>query len=211
MDLGFIKLIIEDKMITIPEGQLCQIFDPMMYLPVKAVLEDQSKTSTSCVAPAYVYIEGSRGKRFLCDYHYYYEKNMTRSSTPHLWDAIEEKIIDQRDLIKEVFAKNVTTLETLGKKCWFSSEGSIGPKEHMSEGLRFCNNDAFVKVKPKIQGEHRIAYQDDCRYYCNFHFRKDYYRYYSNGVIYEDLFDIVDERYRMTISVIQEAESCRLI
>lgn len=207
-------------MITIPEGQLCQIFDPMMYLPNKtaSILDDTSKASTSCVAPAYVYIEGSRGKRFLCDYHYYYEKNMTRSSTPHLWNAIEEKVIDQRNLIKEVFAKNVTTSETLGKKCWLSSEGSIAPKKHMDQGLRFCGNDAFVKVKSKSLFNDNIIinngmseYEDGWKYYCNFHFRKDYYRYYSNGVIYENLFDIVDERYRMTISVIEEAESCKLV
>ena len=77
-------------MISIPQGQLCQAFDPMMYLPEKTlhIIDDPSKANTSCVAPAFVYLEGSRGKRFLCDYHYFYEKNMTESSTPNLWKDI---------------------------------------------------------------------------------------------------------------------------
>jgi len=58
-------------MITeIPEGQVCQAFDPLMMMPEKLLRPElKNRMSTSCVAPAYVYIEGSRGQRFLCDFH----------------------------------------------------------------------------------------------------------------------------------------------
>ncbi len=192
-------------MITgIPEGQICQAFDPMMYLPEKTIgiLEDSSKASTSCVAPAYVYLEGSRGKRFLCDFHYYYEKNMTITSTPHLWPKIEKIKIDQRELVKQTFSKDTKTQETLGFKCILSTSGNHGPEKIFSLGLS-CSADALVKV----------IYKSNLgvSYYCNFHFRKNYYRYYSNNVIYEDKFDIIDERYRMKMSIIEEAESLSIV
>ena len=71
----------------IPEGQLCQAYDPIMINPEKTVniIEDPMTANTSCVAPAHIYMEGSRGKRFLCDYHYASEAILTQQRTPHLW------------------------------------------------------------------------------------------------------------------------------
>lgn len=188
----------------IPNNQLCQAFDPMMYLPekTKSIIENSSGASTSCIAPAYVYIEGSRGKRFLCDFHYYYEKNMTKSSTPHLWPEIEKFKIDQRELVKQTFSKNTKTQETVGFKCSLSTSGNHGPSGSYHLGLS-CSADALVKVihKPDL----------NATFYCNFHFRKNYYRYYSNNVRYEDKFDIIDERYRMTMSIAEESESLNLV
>jgi coproporphyrinogen III oxidase-like Fe-S oxidoreductase len=48
-------------------------------------------------------------------------------------------------------------------------------------------------------------------YYCNFHFRKTYYRYSSNGSNYEDFYDILDERYRMNGSIIEESLNLKSI
>lgn len=205
-------------MISIPKDQLCQSFDPMMYLPEKTlhIIEDSSKASTSCVAPAFVYLEGSRGKRFLCDFHYYYEKNMTKSSRPDLWDDIEKIIIDQRELVKETFSKNIKTTETLGIKCSMAVSGKHGPSAVYELGLS-CNADALVKVIPKFNSFKKydtsiLFYNTDkSTYFCNFHFRKNYYRYHSNNIIYEDLFNIIDERYRMTMSIAEESEKLSVV
>jgi len=70
-------------MITkIPEGQICQAFDPRMIMTDNVLKSHNAKfqPNTSCVAPAYVYVEGKHGKRFLCDTHYYYELYMNRQS-----------------------------------------------------------------------------------------------------------------------------------
>jgi hypothetical protein len=48
-------------------------------------------------------------------------------------------------------------------------------------------------------------------FYCNFHFRKTYYRYYSNGIIFEDRFKIIDERYRMAISIAEESDQLKMV
>jgi hypothetical protein len=192
-------------MITkIPENQICQAFDPMMYLPEKTknIIEDSLKASTSCVAPAYVYIEGSRGKRFLCDFHYYYEKNMTKSSTPHLWPEIEKFKIDERELIKKTFSRDTQTNEIVDVKCSISTSGNHGPSESYHLGLS-CSSDALVKVINKLDL--------GVTYFCNFHFRKNYYRSYSNNIIYEDKFYIIDERYRMKMSIAEESESLNLV
>jgi hypothetical protein len=76
-----------------------------MIIPEKTnyIINDPMKANTSCVAPASVYIEGVRGKRFLCDYHYHYEKNITLVRTPEQWDEIAKIVIDERDLIRETF------------------------------------------------------------------------------------------------------------
>lgn len=51
---------------TIPDGQVCQAFDPMMILPEKTnyIIDNPMKANTSCVAPASVYLDGSREKDF---------------------------------------------------------------------------------------------------------------------------------------------------
>lgn len=183
-------------MITeIPNGQVCQAFDPMMFLPEKTfnIISTDQFPNTSCVAPAFVYIEGAHGKKFLCDFHYYYELNMTRDSCRHIgpnaWKKIQQYIVDEREKVKETFANNVTTKLTFGKKC------------QLGAGTKYsCNSEALVCINKKGSN-----IETDGFFYCNFHFRKNYYRYYSNGVRYEDLYEILDERYRMTSTIAEEA------
>lgn len=190
--------IIDNTITNIPKDQLCQAFDPMMFLPEKtsSIIDDTRLANKSCFAPAYVYIEGSHGKRFLCDYHYHYEKNMTMGSKPLSWPNIAKIVIDERERIKETFMKNVTTTETINAKCSIVSTHNLEEK---------CAADAFVKVKMKNSNENNFIF------YCNFHFRKNYYRYYSNNVVYENIYDIVDERYRMIDSIVEESEKINLV
>jgi hypothetical protein len=186
---------------SIPEGQVCQAFDPMMYLPEKTlhIIDVTQNANTSCVAPAFVYIEGSHGKKFLCDFHYYYEVNMTRDSgykvRADAWEDVQQYKIDEREKVKETFAKNVTTRITLGEKC------SLGAGTACE-----CDAEALVRVSKK--DSHAETHG---AFYCNFHFRKNYYRFYSNGIVYEDIYDILDERYRMEITIAEESLKLKAI
>lgn len=173
-------------MTIISSKQKCQAFDPIMIIPekTKGIIDDPMMASTSCVAPAYVLLEGARGKRYLCDYHYQYEKDMTMARTPELWIEIEKNILDEREKIKKTFAKNIKTIKTLNKFCW-------------------CKKQAYVKIT------HKVLHGDD--FLCNFHFRKIYYRNYSNNVIFENFWDITDERSRMSLSIVEEANLTKII
>ena len=163
-------------MITeIPEGQICQAFDPLMMMPEKLLRPDlKNRMSTSCVAPAYVYLEGSRGKRFLCDFHYIFERNMTRDATPHLWPDIEQYMIEKLETIKETFP--------------------IGPTERTFNGLCWCGEEGFVSM---IDGPLH-------EFYCNFHWRKSSYRALSNGFVFGDGAIIVDERILAKQTIMEE-------
>jgi len=138
---------------------------------------------------------------------------MTRNSSYKVssdsWENVHQYKIDKREKIKETFAKKVTTTETLGHKC------SIFSTHHPE--LR-CLGEAFIYVTPKIVLDGKINFTDvgDLAkepgiLYCNFHFRKNYYRYYSNGVAYEDSHNILDERYRMKVTIAEESENLTLI
>lgn len=170
----------------IKNNQLCQAFDPIMILPEKAKnITDPMKMSTSCIAPAYVYIEGSRGKRFLCDYHYIFEKDITMTRTPELWPEICRIIVEDIDLIKETFSP-------------------LGNNQKISEDKNcWCNKKAYVMVTHKKY--------NGIQYFCNFHYRKTYYRYLTNGIKFENEYEITDERKRMVMSVSQEYASLTLI
>lgn len=197
-------------MITkIPEGQLCQSFDPKMHLPQDILDKHNTKEqpSVSCVSPAYVYIEGIHGKKFLCDIHYYYEGFMTypgKEISSQSWKDIQHYIVDERERVRDTFAKDVTTTETLGHKCSVLNSSNNNFK---------CVADAFVKVNPiKIApGKVNFTVIEDWNdfsksiFYCNFHFRKFYYRNYNTGIIYEDFHKIVDERSRMTQTIAEQA------
>jgi hypothetical protein len=187
---------------NIPRNQICQAFDAMMIMPEKTahITKFLKRPSTSCVAPAYVYIEGTHGNKFLCDYHYHYEKfngNYLDYDQNGLIDKRETVLVDERERVKETFAKNVTTTETLGKYCFVTSNN--GRTTNTADG---CVAEAFVKVTDK---------NGDTMFFCNFHFRKIYYRYYSNGSKYEDFYDILDERYRMTSTIIEESLNLKSI
>lgn len=203
-------------MITkIPEGQICQAFDPRMIMPDE-VLEAHSakhQPNSSCIAPAYVYLEGKHGKRFLCDTHYYYELFINRqsySAPNHSVLEIGQYIVNETERVKETFAKNVTSTETLGKKC------SLINSFNKMHG---CSADAFVKVNPikLVSGKINFTVFQDVKdiskdiFYCNFHFRREYNRYYNNGVIYEDYHKVLDERSRMTMTLAEEASKLRYV
>jgi hypothetical protein len=195
---------------VIPEEQVCQVFDAKMIL-TESILRAQNvieAPTPSCIAPAYVYIEGTHGKKFLCDYHYHYEVHITYSQYVKVGENIEEFIIDEREKVKETFAKNVTSTQTVGNKC--SLINSSNPNYS-------CVNEAFVKVNPikRVVGKVNFTAIKDLEnitadiFYCNFHFRREYFRYLSNGVVYEDYHKILDERYRMTMSIAEETENIK--
>lgn len=169
-------------MSLIPDGQLCEAFDPMMILPSKTegIIDNPMNANTSCSAPAYVYLEGSHGKRFLCDFHYEYEKSITLDRTPQLWPKISKILIDQRRDIEKTFSKPKENNRTVFGKCWCGYDGYVR--------LDGTKNNSSIKE------------------YCNFHYRKLLYRYLSNNLILQDLYDIIDDRCFMTESVIEEAE-----
>jgi len=195
---------------SIPEGQICQAFDPRMIMTDEILRRHHAtiQPNTSCIAPAYVYVEGKHGKRFLCDTHYYYELYMngqTYSAPNHSVKEIYQFIIDETERVKETFAKNVTSTETLGHKCCLTNyyNGGIG-----------CTADALIKlnvIKMPFGKVNFISNLDPDNiskdmFYCNFHFRRTYYRYVNNGVVFEKYFKVLDERYRMTMTLAEEAE-----
>jgi hypothetical protein len=166
------------------DDQLCQAFDPIMILPEKAVgITDPMKMSTSCVAPAFVYLEGNRGKRFLCDYHFYFEKDATIQRTPEKWKDIESVLIDNIEKVKDTFSKNKT--------------------DYVKNQICWCKNKAYVQV---VHKDYR-----GIQFFCNFHYRKAYYRYLTNGQNFEEQYDIFDERYKMTQTIHQEMEDLTVI
>jgi hypothetical protein len=174
----------------IPEDQICEAFDPMMILPEKSnwILDDHMKVSTSCLAPAYVYIEGIRGKRFLCDYHYYYEKSIVLVRTPEQWALIEEYLIDKIEDVKLTFPKADTNIVKDFIKCW-------------------CGSRAYVKSISKSKNPKNRG----INYMCNFHYRKMFFRCKSNGVDYFELYDVVDERYKIQMSIKEEYDNLPIV
>jgi hypothetical protein len=198
-------------MITkIPEGQICQAFDPRMIMPDDVLKTHNAKIqpNTSCVIPAYVYVEGKHGKKFLCDTHYYYEIFMNKqcyAAPNHSVLEIGQYLIDETERVKETFAKNITSTETLGHKCCLTNYYNKGGKD--------CNADALLKINVmeipfgKVNFISTLNPNDISKdlFYCNFHFRRTYARYINNGVVFEDYFKVLDERYRMTMTIGEEA------
>lgn len=204
-------------MITkIPEGQICQSFDPRMNKTEETLKQHKTKEqpNTSCIAPAYVYVEGKHGKKFLCDTHYFYEiylNRVTYAAPNHSWKEIQQYIVDERERVKETFAKNITTTETVGHKCSLINMYNVG-----NIG---CTADALVKVTPTGRPVGKINFNSvfnpenpkEPVFYCNFHYRRTYYRFVSNGIIFEDFHEIVDERGRMTMTINEEANKLTYI
>jgi hypothetical protein len=199
-------------MITkIPENQICQAFDPRMHKSNEELKAHgiKEQPNTSCLAPAYVYVEGKHGKRFLCDFHYYYELRINKEGyqgSNATWREIFQYIVDETERVKETFAKNVTTTETLGHKCCLVN--------YFNKGGSGCTADALVKVTPTGSPIGKINFNPTYNrdnpfqsfFYCNFHYRRTYYRFFNNGVVFEDYHKIVDERYRMKMTLNEEAE-----
>ena len=195
---------------SIPEGQICQAFDPRMILTQEALRMHNTteQPNTSCLARAYVYVEGKHGKRFLCDSHYYYELHMNKQcyAAPNTsWRDIQQFIINETEKVKETFPKNVTTTETLGHKCSLDN--------YFNKGAIGCTADALVKVNAfdipvgKVNFTTKIdkdSLSQDL-FYCNFHFRRTVTRYLNNGLVFEDYHHVIDERHRMTMTLDEEA------
>lgn len=170
----------------IPQNQLCQAFDPMMILPEKTkdIIDNPMTANTSCAAPAYVYLEGSRGKRFLCDFHYEYEKSITLDRTPTLWENIIQILIDNRDAIKETFDFHDRDRSVFGN-CW-------------------CDQEAFVKLIPHDTNK-------QASFFCNFHYRKLKYRHLSNNLPLEYIYDIIDDRRFMKDTITEEVKKLTIL
>lgn len=213
MALDFIQQKIgKSNMITrIPEGQICQAFDPRMFQDNETLIRHNvsEQPNLSCLVPAYVYVDGVHGKKFLCDLHYAYEIRMTKESYSESrisWEEIQKFIIDERERVKETFAKNITTTETLGHKCSLINCYNINEKGCQADALVKLN---VIEIPTKtlnwIQTYNPNNPNQDY-FYCNFHFRRTYMRYLNNGVILENYFKVVDERCRMEMTIAEEAE-----
>jgi len=195
---------------SIPEGQICQAFDPRMIMSNEVLKNHNTNNqpNTSCLMPAYVYVEGKHGKRFLCDTHYYYEvyMNSESSATNQSVEEIAQYIVDETEKVKETFAKNVTSTETIGHKCSLVN--------YYNKGGNDCTADALVKINviklPTgiVNFISTLDPKDISKdiFYCNFHFRRTYARYINNSVVFEDYFKVLDERYRMNMTLNEEAE-----
>lgn len=201
----------ENSMIKkIPEGQTCQAFDPRMLMTNDVLRNYNANTqpNTSCIVPAYVYVEGKHGKRFLCDTHYYYELYINRqcySAPNHSVMEISQYLVDETEKVKETFEKNIKSTETLGQNCCLTN--------YFNQGGSGCTADALVKInviRLPVGIVNFIFTLDPNNiskdlFYCNFHFRRTYARYINNGVVFEDHFKVLDERYRMTMTLAEEA------
>lgn len=188
MEVAFIQLItgsqgnMEQKISTIPKGQLCQAFDPILILPEKTVnICDPMHANTSCICQAYVYVEGIHGKRFLCDYHYYYEYNINEMRTPQLLPQIFEYVVDEREKVKETFSKESVEVKELGP-CW-------------------CGAEAYVEIESS----------EEIQYFCNFHFRKLYYRYLLHGQIIYDGRKVHDQRFLIKHSIEEDSRRVKTV
>lgn len=166
----------------IPEGQLCQAFDPVLIIPGKIDnIAQRGSEVTSCYAPAFVYIEGSHGKRFLCDFHYFYEKDIITVRNLEHWKDVEQYCFDNLESIINTFGDpfNVSDddLELIkNNKCWCGADSQV-------LGIHRKNSNIMV-------------------YFCNFHYRKIFYRYKNHGKDYLDTVIVKDARkllYNMSI------------
>lgn len=172
---------------SIPPEQLCEAFDPMMILPEKMQTIDQSKIgkeNLGCLAPANVYMSGIRGKRFLCDFHYYSEYFATMCRTPEQWPEIAKEYVDNLEQIKDTFLD--LPYQNISDACWCGKEGSV-----ITADKRDVNATSV---------------------FCGFHFRKFYYRHISNGLDFDSKFDIlVDNRKYLTQSIKEEYEQLTIL
>jgi hypothetical protein len=110
---------------------------------------------------------------------------MTLIRTPELWGEIAKIVIDDRELIRNTFPQisGDEMSDTFGK-CW-------------------CGYSSLVKATRHDNGH--------SSFFCNFHYRKLFFRYLSNGRQMEDDYSIIDERIKLKISVAEEAEQLTLI
>lgn len=99
----------------------CQAFDSLMLCEKKSrelFLEDGHVLSTSCSAPAYSYISGSHGSKFLCDFHYAFEAmgNVLATKDTNLFDF---------ELIKNTFGQLPDKEMPQGIACWCGADAYL--------------------------------------------------------------------------------------
>lgn len=114
--------------------QACQAFDPMMLLEEKISGMGLTELSTSCKAPAYVYLEGMHGKKFLCDFHYKFEI----SASPYDHVRIKEVFVDGLDLITETFADPPEGQSVPPEiDCWCGAKAYVFDQDF--DRIKLCN------------------------------------------------------------------------
>jgi hypothetical protein len=163
------------------KDQICQAFDPMMILPEKNLKKTEYGfvMSTSCIAPAYVFLDGIHGKKFLCDFHYFYEQDIVSRKSKKEWSLVAKTCIENLDSIKDTFNKNIEE-RIITEKCW-------------------CEKDAFVELDPNSK------FINGKTFFCNFHFRKYYYRCLTNKIPLTEEIILRDERIFMKETIKEEA------
>ena len=127
------------------------------------------------------------------------------SAPNHSVLEIGQYVVDETERVKETFAKNITDTVTLGHKCWLTN--------YYNKSASDCTDDALVKInviKLPTGVINFISTLDpdnisEDLFYCNFHFRRTSARYKNNGVVFEDYVKVLDERYRMTMTLDEEA------
>lgn len=132
----------------IPSGQVCQGFDSVMTLESKSTELNLRHANPYCVAPAYYYIFGKNGEKFLCDFHFHLEYRSSLGSPAHEFRS---------EYISYVFSNAEAILDTFGDP----------PTTPRPDVNCYCGKQAMVFFGAKS--------------YCNFHFRKHYYRMMSNN------------------------------
>jgi len=158
----------------------CQAFDAMMLVENKAeqLIEGAKRLSTSCVAPSYAYIDGSHGKKFLCDFHYifeyYTERDYSVSGSHHVF----ENVVKDFEKIKETFGPLPDAPKPQAIYCW-------------------CGQEPFVFLHSKEVGNLMDSF-------CNFHYRKFLYRSLSNGIDIHEQYDIMDYRLLLKKTIEEE-------
>jgi hypothetical protein len=142
----------------IPKGQLCQEFDAILSsehykADLKNFLPQGVHPSVHCLAPAYYYVFGINGEKFLCDFHYHLEfKSMMGTIS---WPRINE-------YFAHVYSNAEAILDT-----FLDPPDSPKPTANC-----WCGKMALVFVEdPNIAG------------LCNFHYRKMFYRWLNNDML----------------------------
>ena len=140
----------------IPHGQRCQGFDAILNTDhykekLKGLVDPNMHPETHCVAPAYYYVFGINGERFLCDFHYHLEYR-SMLGTPS-WAKLNE-------YFAHVYSNAEAILDTFMDP----------PEAPKPTADCWCGRVALVFVQditiPPV---------------CNFHYRKSFYRWANNN------------------------------
>tara|TARA_B110000503_G_scaffold24933_1_gene39297 strand:- start:17866 stop:18414 length:549 start_codon:yes stop_codon:yes gene_type:complete len=159
---------------------ICQAFDPLMVITTKAKDIDESLEflNPSCLATAYVYVDGSHGTRMLCDFHYASEHTFVGNHDESKIESVFATVVHDLEKIKDTFEQSpdLTVIVDNITEC-------------------YCGREPFVFLIDDLSNK---AFQG----MCNFHYRKSNNRYLSNGK--EMHMPIVDLRKNMKTSIEEE-------